>query len=100
MLMQRFEQHGRSSGRQASAPRGRMRALGGLALVTAATLISVSVAQAGDREQARRIHDRLAGVPPTEAVLDLMTATDKGDVADAEGREVTVRKLWVWPPGE
>ena len=78
MLMQRFEQHGRSSGRQASAPRGRMRALGGLALAAAATLISVSVAQAGDREQARRIHDRLAGVPPTEAVLDLMTADVAG----------------------
>ncbi len=29
----------------------------------------VSLAQAGPREQARRIHDRLAGVPPTEAVL-------------------------------
>ena len=29
----------------------------------------VSVAQAGPREQARRIHDRLAGVPPTDAVL-------------------------------
>jgi hypothetical protein len=27
---------------------------------------------AGSREQARRIHDRLAGVPPSEAVLDLM----------------------------
>lgn len=29
---------------------------------------------AGDREQAMRIHDRLAGVPPTNAVLDLMEA--------------------------
>jgi hypothetical protein len=29
----------------------------------------VSVAQAGPREQAKRIHDRLAGVPPTDAVL-------------------------------
>ena len=29
----------------------------------------VSVAQAGPREQARRIHDRLAGVPPSDAVL-------------------------------
>ena len=29
----------------------------------------ISVAQAGPREQARRIHDRLAGVPPTDAVL-------------------------------
>lgn len=31
-----------------------------------------SIAQAGPREQAKRIHDRLAGVPPTEAVLQSM----------------------------
>ena len=40
-------------------------------------LVSVSlatVAYAGPREQARRIHDRLAGVPPTEAVLQAMEA--------------------------
>ena len=29
-------------------------------------------AQAGDREQAKVIHDRLAGVPPTAAVLNQM----------------------------
>ncbi|HHJ16438.1 MAG TPA: hypothetical protein ENJ80_07045 [Gammaproteobacteria bacterium] len=29
---------------------------------------------AGQREQAKRIHDRLTGVPPTAAVLDLMEA--------------------------
>ena len=34
----------------------------------------VSVAQAGPREQAKRIHDRLAGVPPTGAVLQSMEA--------------------------
>ena len=34
----------------------------------------VSVAQAGPREQAKRIHDRLAGVPPTDAVLQAMEA--------------------------
>lgn len=33
-----------------------------------------SVAQAGPREQAKRIHDRLAGVPPTESVLQTMEA--------------------------
>ena len=32
----------------------------------------VATAQAGPREQAKRIHDRLAGVPPTEAVLQSM----------------------------
>ena len=31
-------------------------------------------AQAGPREQAKRIHDRLAGVPPTDAVLAQMEA--------------------------
>lgn len=30
--------------------------------------------QAGPREQAKRIHDRIAGVPPSEAVLDQMEA--------------------------
>ena len=34
----------------------------------------VSVANAGPREQAKRIHDRLTGVPPTEAVLAQMEA--------------------------
>lgn len=33
-----------------------------------------SVAQAGPREQAKRIHDRLAGVPPTETILQQMEA--------------------------
>ena len=32
----------------------------------------VTIASAGPREQAKQIHDRLAGVPPTEAVLSLM----------------------------
>ena len=31
-----------------------------------------TAAVAGSREQARRMHDRLAGVPPSETVLDLM----------------------------
>ena len=33
-----------------------------------------SAASAGPREQARRMHDRLAGVPPSEAVLSAMAA--------------------------
>ncbi|MGY8794966.1 MAG: hypothetical protein ACKVJN_07530 [Woeseiales bacterium] len=32
----------------------------------------ISAAAAGPREQARRIHDRLAGVPPSAAILQLM----------------------------
>jgi hypothetical protein len=44
-------------------------------LFVAATLVmsSVSVALAGTREQAERIHNRLAGVPPTDTVLTQMT---------------------------
>jgi hypothetical protein len=34
----------------------------------------ISTASAGPREQAKRIHDRLAGVPPTESVLQSMEA--------------------------
>ena len=33
-----------------------------------------AAAEAGPREQAKRMHDRLAGVPPTEAVLSQMAA--------------------------
>ena len=48
-------------------------------VAVALILSSVSVVLAGPREQAQRIHDRLAGVPPTETVLTTMTtqiATD------------------------
>jgi hypothetical protein len=41
-------------------------------VAAALVLCSVSVALAGPREQAQRIHDRLAGVPPTDAVLTEM----------------------------
>lgn len=57
--------------------------------LTALCLMAVSLAPAyaGPREQARRIHDRIAGVPPTDAVLDSMTA----DIAagDAVGAAYT-----------
>lgn len=38
----------------------------------------LNISYAGAREQARRIYDRLAGVPPTNAVLDTMTACING----------------------
>ena len=47
-------------------------------------LLGTSIASnavAGPREQAKRIHDRLAGVPPTEAVLASMEA----DIAGGQG---------------
>lgn len=43
-----------------------------------------SAAYAGPREQAKRIHDRLAGVPPSEAVLQLMESeVDPGQPGSA-----------------
>jgi len=38
------------------------------------SLLVTQASFAGPREQAKRIHDRLAGVPPTAAVLDAMEA--------------------------
>ncbi|MDJ0788567.1 MAG: hypothetical protein QNK05_17305 [Myxococcota bacterium] len=44
-----------------------------MALIAALVVIAAALpAAAGSREQARRIHDRLVGVPPSEAVLTLM----------------------------
>lgn len=45
----------------------------GCVLVAVMTAIALP-ASAGPREQARRIHDRVAGVPPSAAVLDDMAA--------------------------
>ncbi len=48
--------------------------------VAATMIVSfVQVALAGPREQAERIHDRLAGVPPTDAVLTSMENAIAGD---------------------
>ncbi len=51
------------------AGQGKARTLIRMLLVAFVSAGLVSVAQAGPREQARRIHDRLAGVPPSDAVL-------------------------------
>lgn len=48
------------------------------ALIFTLGIASVSVSIAGPREQAKRMHDRLAGVPPSEAVLTSMTAKIQG----------------------
>ncbi len=45
-----------------------------LAVAGLALALSIATASAGPREQAKRMHDRLAGVPPTAAVLDAMEA--------------------------
>jgi len=46
-------------------------------------LCGVSIALAGPREQAARIHDRLAGVPADETTLNAMAATLPGNPAAA-----------------
>ena len=51
---------------------GWTQALGRVVLVGILMAGMVLPAQAGPREQAKRIHDRLAGVPPTDAVLTQM----------------------------
>lgn len=44
------------------------------ALLAAGVLLAAGTAAAGPREQAKRIHDRLNGAPPSAAMLDAMTA--------------------------
>jgi len=71
-----------------------MRVQGLMVLVTAASLVA-GAAVAGPREQARRMHDRLAGVPPTAAVLDAM-ASDiaAGRTTDAAYRAMEARAFY------
>ena len=53
------------------------------AVLILATTINIS-AMAGPKEQARRIHDRLIGVPPSGAVLeDMASSIDAGDALGA-----------------
>ena len=58
-------------------PRVRIRVAAALG-IGAALVLAASPARAGPREQARRIHDRLVGVPPSAAVLDAMAAQVAG----------------------
>ncbi len=56
--------------------------LTGLMRIFLATLLAAAIAlpaQAGPREQAKRMHDRLAGVPPSESVLAQMEALIASD---------------------
>ena len=58
-------------------------------LLVAVVAISIMTpAQAGDREQAKRMHDRLAGVPPSDTVLQTMegmlaVGNDRGAALEA-----------------
>lgn len=53
-----------------------------LAIVLSATLVS-PVFAVNEREKAKRIHDRIAGVPPSDTVLDAMEADVLGGDANA-----------------
>jgi hypothetical protein len=56
------------------------------ATIAAAVLLALqgmTPALAGPREQARRMHDRLAGVPPSDTVLTQMASDIAGGQADA-----------------
>ena len=56
----------------------------GVACAIALSLQIATPAFAGPREQAQRIYERIAGVPPSAAVLDQMAAkTAAGDLAGA-----------------
>ena len=50
-------------------------------------LLSASIALAGPREQAARIHDRLAGVPADEATLDAMAQLPGNPTGAANDRD-------------
>lgn len=81
--------------------------MGRMAALAAALALSLCVGSvhAGPREQARRIHDRIAGVPPTAAVLDQMEIlVAGGDAAGAARIAMNQRsfytatlKNWVTP---
>ncbi len=49
-----------------------------IGIVLPVMLMACSVVSAGPREQAKRIHDRLAGVPPTNATLQQMETLISG----------------------
>src|SRR4051812_24238740 len=57
-----------------------------LAAAVALALGHASFAHADARAQAKRLHDRLAGVPPSAVVLDQMTTLISGGNADQAAR--------------
>ncbi|KXI29164.1 hypothetical protein [Paraglaciecola hydrolytica] len=61
-----------------------VRHINSLSCAILCSLVLCTQSVAGSREQAKRIHDRLAGVPPSAAVLDLMASSiEQGDVTQA-----------------
>jgi hypothetical protein len=80
------------------------RLVAGAALVTL-SLIAAATAHADARTQAKRIHDRIAGVPPSAATLDAMTLRIQANDALGAARIAmqaptfykTTLKNWVTP---
>jgi hypothetical protein len=63
--------------------------VGAIALALCLSVVPVPQALAGSREQAKRIHDRLNGTPPSQAVLDAMQADiDGGNAVGAAYRAI------------
>ena len=60
-----------------------------IALIGIVMASIVTTAYAGPREQAKRIHDRLAGVPPTDAVLQSMENAIQGSEPSCASYGVT-----------
>jgi hypothetical protein len=81
------------------------RILAAAAVATVLASAASGTAQAGAREQAKRIHDRIAGVPPSQQVLDTMEQLVAGGHADDAAREAmkapsfytTTLKNWITP---
>ena len=59
------------------------------------TCVLVSTSVAGPREQGRRLHDRLTGIPPSEAMLDAMAA----EIETGEGLAGAARLAMDGAPG-
>jgi len=83
----------------------RVTALAAAAMSAVLALAGAGLSHAGAREQAKRIHDRIAGVPPSAAVLDqmetLVAANDAAGAAriamQAPSFYTTTLKNWVTP---
>ena len=66
-----------------------LRALSRLAVATLLTAALALPANAGDREKARRIHDRLAGVPPTSLEILALESAMAGTNTDCSDYTLT-----------
>jgi hypothetical protein len=77
--------HKRNSGAKMKHGRRKVTGMHGTAVAIAALLAAQAAVPlwAGPREQAKRIHDRLAGVPPSDSVLTQMAADISGGNAQA-----------------